>query len=258
MDKKTGLVAFFDILGYQNFLERNEPETAAEKIAEFMKKLKAFQSKTYLIMLGEKTEPKIRPILERIKYLVISDAILLTLETGKSNKKDYPLFQFFFFMYCSRFFKELFVYGLPVRGAIEYGEYVLLENQMFAGRPIVHAYQSAMDLDLSACKVSDSVGELVQAGKDNIYLNYNTPLRTGEEKELVLLTPFALEDDEKDEFTLERIPDLKQFVMESFCAHNKMINKEVQKKILNTEFFLRYCKTRWREEIEEASKSRKL
>ena len=160
MDKKTGLVAFFDILGYQNFLERNEPETAAGKIAEFMKKLKDFQSKTYLIMLGEKTEPKIRPILERIKYLVISDAILLTLETNKSNKKDYSLFQFFFLMYCLRLFKELFIYGLPVRGAIEYGEYVLVENQMFAGRPIVRAYQSAMNLDLSACQVSDSVVDM--------------------------------------------------------------------------------------------------
>jgi len=48
MDKKTGLVAFFDILGYQNFLKKNEPEIAADKIAELIKDLKGFQSDTFL------------------------------------------------------------------------------------------------------------------------------------------------------------------------------------------------------------------
>jgi hypothetical protein len=140
----------------------------------------------------------------------------------------------------------LFVYGLPPRGAIEYGDYILVESQMFAGRPIVSAYQSAMQLDLSVCQVSDSVGNLPPDLRNIIYTNYNTPLRTGEEKELVLLMPFTLRDDKKDECTLKGIADLEQFIMGSFSAHNKMINKEVQKKMLNTEFFLRYCKTRFK------------
>lgn len=246
MDRKTGLVAFFDILGYQNFLEKNEPEIAAEAITELIKKLKTFKSETYLSVFGEEVKSVAKPIVGNIVYLVISDAILLTLEAHKSNEQDYAYFQFFFLGYCSRLFKELFIYGLPVRGAIEYGEYVLVENQMFAGRPIVRAYQSAMDLDLSACQVSDSVGDLPPDLKNNFYVNYNTPLRTGEEKELKLLTPFSLADNEKDQFTLGRITDLKQFIIGSFSAHNKMINKEVQKKILNTEFLLRYCKTRYK------------
>ena len=246
MAKKTGLVAFFDILGYQNFISANDPEIAADKIAEFIKKLKAFQSETFLKLFGKETQPVLKTFVEKLVYLVISDSILLTFETDMRDMKSYQMSQFFFLLYCVRLFKELFIYGLPLRGAIEYGEYVLVENQMFAGRPIVHAYQAATDLDLSACKVSGSVGELLETGKDNIHLNYNTPLKNGEEEPLVLLIPFGLEDDEKDENTLGKIPDLKQFVMESFCAHNKMINREVQKKILNTEIFLRYCKTRWK------------
>jgi hypothetical protein len=243
MDKKIGLVAFFDILGYQNFLEKNEPEIAAEKITEFIKKLKAFQGEKYLSFFGEEVKSVGEPIVRNIVYLVISDAILLTLEADKSNLHDYAYNQFFFLGYCSRLFKELFIYGLPVRGAIEYGEYVLVENLMFAGRPIVRAYQSAMDLDLSACQISDSVGDLPSRFKNSVYVNYNTPLRTGEEKEFKLLTPFSLADNEKDQFTLKRITDLKQFIIRSFSAHGKMINKKVQNKTLNTEFFLRYCKT---------------
>lgn len=259
MDKKTGLVAFFDILGYQNFLEKNEPEIAAEKIAELMKKLKTFRSEALLKFFAgfNEAESIVKPLLEKLIYLVISDAILLTLETDMGNKLDYENSRTLFLVYCCKLFKELFIYGLPVRGAIEYGEFVLVENQMFAGRPIVHAYQSAIDLDLSACRVSKSVGDLPPMLKNFIYLNYNTPLRTGEEKEWVLLTPFVFRDDKEDKVTLERITDLKQFVTGSFCAHNKMINKEVQKKILNTEFFLRYCKTRWSEEVEEVRKSTK-
>jgi hypothetical protein len=109
MDKKTGLVAFFDILGYQNFLEKNEPEVAAEKISELLKKLKAFQSEKYLTVLGKDLESTVKPIVGKIAYLVISDAILLTLEADKSNIKDYMGFHFFFLAYCSRLFKELFM-----------------------------------------------------------------------------------------------------------------------------------------------------
>lgn len=246
MDKKIGLVAFFDILGYQNFLEKNEPEIAAEIIAEFIENLKSFQSETYLTIMAPMRD-SVKPIIEKIVPIVISDSILLTLETDKGNKREYADTQATFLLYCTRFFKELFLYGLPPRGAIEYGEYVLIENQIFAGRPIVRAFQSATNLDLAACQVSDSLGDLPQSLRNVAYTNYNTPLRTGEEKELVLLMPFNLRDDEKDELTLNKIPDVKQFIMRSFCAHYKMINREVQKKISNTEFFLRYCGTRYSE-----------
>lgn len=244
MSKKTGLVGFFDILGYQNFLEENEPEIAAEKISEFIKYLKDFQSETFVSFFKkDQHQEEIKPVIEKIVYLIISDTILLTLETDKTNQEAYGRYQLIFLMYCSRLFKELFVYGLPPRGAIEYGEYILVENQMFAGRPIVKAYQSAMDLDLSACHVSDSVGVLPSKMKNRLYTNYDTPLRTGEEKKLVLLMPFNLRDNEYDKFVLTKITDLEQFIINSFSAHNKKINKEVQGKILNTEFFLRYCKT---------------
>ena len=230
MDKKTGFVAFFDILGYRNFLKRNKPEIAAEKITEFLKKLKAFQSETYLSLFEKEFQSEAKPIVEKIVYLVISDSILLTLEADKSVEGDYKFSQFLFLVYCARLSKDLFIYGLPVRGAIEYGEYVLVENQTLVGTPIVDAYQSATDLDLSACQVSNSVEDLVASLENVVYLKYNTPLTTGEEKELVLLMPFSLADDEKDEFTLTKITDLEQFIMRSFSAHSKMVNKESQRK----------------------------
>jgi len=142
------------------------------------------------------------------------------------------------------FFDELSYDGLPMRGAIEYGQYVLETKQgthILAGKPIVKAYQAATELDLSACRVSDSVGILPPGLENLLYLKYPTPLKTGEELPLVLLIPFnfSLKD---NNMLLRGISDLKQFVVKSFSDHNKMMNKSVQNKIVNTEFFLRYCK----------------
>jgi hypothetical protein len=242
MAKKIGLVAFFDILGYQNFLVNNEPKIAAEKISEFIKHLKDFRSETFVNIFKKKNRAWIKPLLKKFVYLIISDAILLTLEADRANK-DYVDYQKVFLIYCSRLLKQLFVYGLPLRGAIEYGEYILIENRMFAGHPIVKAYQAAMDLDLSACQISDSVDVSLPKLHKRLYIDYITPLRTGEEKPLKLLMPFNLRDNEDDQFTLKKITDLEQFIINSFCAHNKTINKNVRNKILNTGFFLRYCKT---------------
>jgi hypothetical protein len=36
---QNGLVGLFDILGYQAFLEKNSPETAAEKVLDILLKL---------------------------------------------------------------------------------------------------------------------------------------------------------------------------------------------------------------------------
>jgi hypothetical protein len=110
---------------------------------------------------------------------------------------------------------------------------------MFAGKPIVDAYQSAMNLDLSACQVSNSLGEPPNAFENHTYLKYKTPLKTGDEKELKLLMSFYFDVQEN---TYHTISDLTQFVVDSFTAHKKMIDKSVRNKIVNTELFLRNCK----------------
>jgi hypothetical protein len=251
MSKKIGLVAFFDILGYQNFLENNEPEIAAEKISEFLKSLSRFKGEQFLEIVRKTISDRnevvdyIKTINEKINYLSISDAILLTLEADKNEGKQIYLFNSAIFLaYCTILHKELFVYGLPTRGAIEYGEYILIDNQMFAGRPIVNAYRTAMELNLSACLVSKSVN--LQSPewdkfKNILFVEYITPLVTGEEKELALLFPLpGLGVDNQHSLSQ---PDIKQFIIKSFSAHNKMINKKVQNKISNTEYFFRYCRT---------------
>ena len=248
MNKKTGLVAFFDILGYQSFLEQNEPELAAGKISEFVEKVKDFPKDTFmkLIVPDEKEKPEanhhITKLLNEITCFIISDAIILALEVDSSQTADSTFRKRYFIVYCSMLFNELFSYGFPPRGAIEYGDYILLKTQdslLFAGKPIVDAYQSAMNLDLSACQVSNSLGEPPNAFENHTYLKYKTPLKTGDERELKLLMSFYFDVQEN---TYHTISDLTQFVVDSFTAHKKMIDKSVRNKIVNTELFLRNCK----------------
>lgn len=242
MNKKTGLIAFFDILGYQSFLEQNEPEDAAEKILQFVKKVKDFPKDTFTKLFKESPlgTDYLAILQKEITCIIISDAIILSLETDNSQTVDSALRTSYFTIYCSMLFNELFSYGFPPRGAIEYGDYILLKSedaQLFAGKPIVDAYQSAMKLDLSACQISNYVGE--HAIENHTYLKYKTPLKKGDEKELKLLMSFYFDVQEN---TYHTIPDMTQFVVDSFTAHKKMIDKSTQKKIVNTELFLRCCK----------------
>jgi hypothetical protein len=248
MNKKTGLVAFFDILGYQSFLEQNRPEPAAEKILEFVQKVKDFPKDTFTKLFTSKKmetlelDKYLDIFLNEIMCLIISDAIILTLETDSTQTIDFTYRKIYFVTYCSMLFNELFSYGFPTRGAIEYGDYILLktqDSQLFVGKPIVDAYQSAMNLDLSACQISSSLGEPPSAIENHTYLRYKTPLKTGDERELKLLMSFYFDVQEN---TYHTILDLTQFVVDSFTAHKKMIDKDVQKKIANTELFLRCCK----------------
>jgi hypothetical protein len=243
MDKKTGLVAFFDILGYQSFLKHNDPELAAEKISEFVKKVKNFPESVFMKLFTQDELRKAKiTFVNEIIYLIISDAIILTLEVDNSQPVEAGIRKTYFIVYCSMLFNELFSFGFPPRAGIEFGDYILFKDQgsqLFAGKPIIDAYQSAVSLDLSACRISDSLGIPPIALENHAYVKYKTPLKTGDEKELKLLMSFYFDVQEN---TYHTISDFTQFVVDSFTAHGKMIDKNVQNKIVNTELFLRYCR----------------
>jgi hypothetical protein len=248
MEKSKGLVAFFDILGYQNFLQSNEPAKAIETIQDFLKKLKSFRSNTFPTFFGKETFEVLQKLMDTFTHLTISDSMLVTFKANKDKKVDYMYSLMLFSLYCSALHKEFFLAGLPVRGAIEYGEFVInREECLFAGVPIVEAYKEASRLSLSACIVGESA--LPKDYPPTIHsglTKYRVPLRNGMEKDAVLVAPILSSG--IDSVDIDQIQDIKQFIVSAFSKHNKTIGIEVQPKIENTEMFFRFCKAKYEQD----------
>ena len=239
IETQKGLIAFFDILGYSAFMENNKVEDAALKINDFINELENFDMDDFL----EKFEirDRVNDVLKEVKYVVVSDSILITLECDKDDTDSYYLYSIVFSLYCALLFKKLFIFGLPLRGCIEYGEYYV-KNHTFVGQPIIDAYRNSENLNLASCEISESVfTEKISLEKfTSLFVSYLVPTKNGD-KQSVLLN-FLIKFHDEDEYKLEALADPKQFVVNSFSAHNKYISSNVYQKIDNTEMFIRYCK----------------
>ena len=65
---------------------------------------------------------------------------------------------------------------------------------------------------------------------------------TGNKDKQSILLNFLIKLYDEDEYALDVLSDPRQFVVNSFSAHNKYIGSSVYQKIDNTEMFIRYCK----------------
>lgn len=248
IETQKGLVAFFDILGYSAFMKNNKVEDAALKINDIINELENFNMNDFLERF--KIRDRIVDISKEIKYVMISDSILITLNCDKNNTDSYRLYSVVFSIYCALLFKKLFIFGLPLRGCIEYGEYYI-QDYTFAGQPIIEAYSNSEKLNLASCEISESVLEKSSIDPLNsLFVPYLIPTKNGDKQSILLNFLIKLHDE--DEYSLDALSDPKQFVVNSFSAHNKFIGSNVYQKIDNTEMFIRYCKAlriRWTENI---------
>jgi hypothetical protein len=133
----------------------------------------------------------------------------------------------------------LFKKGLPVRGAIASGEYLVQEN-CFVGRSIVEAYRLAQTINLSAVVLTtEAAAELDRVATPtyrksvrSYTRDYLVPLRSGGEQRYRAVCVH------KDILGAD---DLRQFTYDNFARHAKDVSLEVQPKLLNTENFFRWC-----------------
>ncbi|MDA3886489.1 MAG: hypothetical protein PF638_12925 [Candidatus Delongbacteria bacterium] len=236
---KKGLIGFFDILGYKSLLDNNEITYLIHIIEKLLKDVKELPNSA-IKAFGLESTNHIETV-KQIKTLIFSDTILISLECEKESEA-YKTELLIFLLYSSYLLKYSFKEGLPLRGSIDYGEHVIIQNT-FAGKPIINAYEAEKTINLSACSILESVNvKILEVHKNDLYFNYNTPLKKGD-KNLNLMN-FLIAEGDNDNYELDKIIDLRQFVLNSFLKHNKTYGEQVYIKALNTEMFLRFCKSK--------------
>ncbi len=247
----TGLVGFFDILGYQNFAANNDVQDGVQSVLEALEGMPRFAqelAKRYL----PKNDESVETILEQTKALVFSDTVLLTcpIVPNAPHKQRHARW-LIFILQSAILQRKMFHFGFPIRGAISYGGFIR-KDSCFAGRAIIEAYQLASKVDAAATIFTDSAKSAMDAhyaetGTEQavrfagLCVEYLTPLKAekGSESRRRWTVNFArMTSGELESLT----GDARELVAASFWKHNKDLPESAYAKLLNTELLLRYLR----------------
>lgn len=236
---QDGLIGFFDILGYQSFLENNDVETAVVEVLNTLNNIGTTVNSRIMRSLGELDE-RDNEILDKIQWRVFSDTILLAMEWKEPNLYEWVVFSLAAIRLC----RHMFDFGLPLPGAIKNGKYVISEF-CFAGRVMVDAHNSEKRLNLAGCSIDEELVNIIKEEESTrgatfstrIAVRYMTPLKHGQYERMSLLNYFLMPDQISPK---PNAVDIPQLVLNSFWAHRKDIVEDAALKARNTESFLRF------------------
>jgi hypothetical protein len=200
------------------------------------------------------TFEKMQGELSRIVTLVVSDSILFRCSYDKNHAAEKASQAATFVVAANVLQRLMFEQGLPLRGAVAFGDFVFVDH-VFAGKPIIDAHRLGQSLDLAACAIHETAEEefkalIAVAPQWNGSLNdglelvrYQTPMKNVKRpevkaKEELLLLNMAWPT-LKGYTPLKNRKDARSYVEGQFSAHNKQLGPEVASKVENTEKLLR-------------------
>lgn len=246
-----GLVGFFDILGYQSFLENNSASETALDVLRIINEIP--QAAKEITDEGTKHLPRYPEIGGLLRHLVFSDTIVFTLEYPKEADDDWIYSARGYISLCSaNLASRMFASGLPIRGVLHEGDFIT-RDYCLAGRAIVEAYQLCGQLDFASLVFTKVLGNKIIASKidgaihndSDFIFNYLAPMKNNCEMKLAHINwlKFLGNSDKKK---LEA--DAENFVLSSFWAHQKDCPKSVDQKIHNTVRVMRKMLQNYRRE----------
>jgi hypothetical protein len=249
LKSQSGFIGYFDILGYQAFLENNSPEVAAERVLGTLLKLDQDTPSKLLESMAPFYEGNDRATLDiylkDIKWLVFSDTVLMTMVTDEIPDDKIEIRWLVFLLQCSYLWRKMFDFGLPLRGAITRGSFVV-QGTCFAGKSIVNAYKSASSLNFAGAVITQELSDwskkiIGQASHAALFHQPYLVPRKGKAScmEEILNVAATYPHERKWD------GDIRQLVHECFWKHEKNIGEDVSDKIENTEKLLRFLKMKY-------------
>jgi hypothetical protein len=261
---ETGFVGFFDILGYKSFLEAGIKE-ATFKVIDILEALPQMVKGAQMRHYGRGSDilKDLAWQVDRVVFLVVSDSILLRSAYDKSLDPSKQPAQAAKFLETALVLERvMFEGGLPLRGAIAFGDFIFHGN-VFAGKPIIEAYELGQCLDLAVCVLhktaEDELQKLVKSAPGSWDGILDEGIQNNSTHLVRYLVPIQkVETEPKQRLCLnlawprllvgckplKERPDLRQYVLEQFWAHNKQVGPDEIRKVDNTERFFRFIQSR--------------
>ncbi len=164
-------VAFFDIMGFKELVERNSHEKVVEKLALLKRELKHTETFT------QTSVTKFQGKLSESKSITFSDSIVIFSKGNSVEDLNKILLDSTYIIH------KALKNGIGIKGALSFGEVTLdFENSLFFGRPIIDAYLLHEQLQLYSVIIDNKAEERIDFFKENCALNevitnYKTPLK---------------------------------------------------------------------------------
>jgi hypothetical protein len=237
-----GFVGFFDILGYQDIIDNNDIENASKVVSDILETLPKKTASGLVSMVKEQLKAAVQLQIDVIQPRLISDSILLAMPVSTTSSDIEKMRgAMVFLFYAAKLMRLAFDSGLPLRGALDLGDF-FLSLQCFAGKPIIDCYRLASRLQLVGCvithKCAAHINELSNKTNQSWGAKLMFPclaiLKGGTTEKYTMLDwyfPYA------DWDPIEQ--DVRSSIIKSFHAHNKDISPEAMQKIDNTEIIIR-------------------
>lgn len=238
-----GLVAWLDVLGFKTLLSANEDK--AHVWVEVLGFLKSSHEIQEMHSPTPFQQESIGLSHDDYKVTAFADTVVSSVDISRAGKDKTKQWHWItnFLMKNAYLCRQMFDYGLPVRGGISMGKFYH-SSLGFAGKPFVTAESLSSCLDLSACVFSDECINHVKSiiGNSNfLWFGHQCQIKAEPfVRDFYVLDYFsrgvvkATKDanDIKNDFSSA---DLNQVVLNSFMAHGKQIEDEsVRNKITNT------------------------
>lgn len=240
-----GILSFFDILGYQSYLENNTSSESALEVLELITSIphvikNDFRQKWIEASPDQNIATEID---NSLKMLIFSDTIVLAIEYPENADNTWKeTCLAYMIMSSARLMARMFVFGLPMRGVIHTGDFII-KDICLAGKAVVEAYKICNSLNLSAFVISKELEielktyqmrqkPLFQTHNFGIYfVKYLTQLRDNVEAKYLHFNWFSYLDFSDDTSYKNNIDS---FVFNHFWAHQKDISMEANNKVFNT------------------------
>ena len=263
--KITGFFGFFDILGYKHLNANNELNDLIQIFDELILDV----DKEAVTMSGLDKDQRFFPQ-PKVETLVFSDTIILyQVEPSKHSMIGVPQILY----KSSLLLRIAFERGIPIRGAISYGEYYI-HKRCYLGKPVIEAYEQEKSQKWSGailCKSAEEQITTLLKDSNNRSINYRgldinfkselktslecllyrypVPVNNEKIEKLALCWDDSVIDflglNNIEELTREKNKkDICRRVKRKFQCHGKCINEDVEKKIDNTVKFLYKSRSR--------------
>jgi hypothetical protein len=232
-----GFITVFDVLGFKSFCANNTDQKIAEEILSYIDFVPEGMPEVlaHSLSMGKpKAYEHAKALLAHIKWLVFSDTMVVVLPDAEKVEKK-VLQQYV--AACALLNRTMFERGLPLRGAMLLGEFVIA-NRCVAGKVVVDALHQAHMVEAACTMVSNDVWVLIQDrfGSEDIM---DVLLRG-----LLPRCPVPCKDGVKTLTTLnwlnismgksEDPKDTYKLVMDQFLAHGKQLDAAAYTKARNT------------------------
>lgn len=175
-------VGYIDIMGFKDLVARS----THEEIYEMMKNI--YEQRTTNINIYGKNKD-----LELVRTTTYSDSIMIY--TKDESKESFESF----LMILSSLTNDLFIEGVPHKGAVAFGMMTLdLTNSIFFGQPLIDAYLLQEELFFYGIIIHASAEQKIDTVKqiDRTFMikNYFCPLKNGNSWHLTIYPFWAPED----------------------------------------------------------------